>query len=88
MGEKFDGIMDAYFDNFKERMQSRLKNPKQLVKDYEQDICFLVDYDSVHIQIVKPRIAWVKPLSYAVNIDEKKDIIEDLISEPIESKVT
>ena len=52
-----------------------------MVDDYEQDICFLVNCDRVHIQAVKPRIAWVKNLAYKVNIDETRDIIEALINE-------
>ena len=35
MGDNFEGIMDAYFDNFKERIKSRFRIPKQLVDDYE-----------------------------------------------------
>ncbi|GLJ19494.1 hypothetical protein SUGI_0352090 [Cryptomeria japonica] len=29
-----------------------------------------------------PRVAWVKPLPYEINIDEARDIIESLINEP------
>ncbi|GLJ50380.1 hypothetical protein SUGI_1073860 [Cryptomeria japonica] len=29
-----------------------------------------------------PRVAWVKPLPYEINIDEERDIIEALINEP------
>ncbi|GLJ43293.1 hypothetical protein SUGI_0899010 [Cryptomeria japonica] len=29
-----------------------------------------------------PRVAWVKPLPYEINIDEARDIIEALINEP------
>jgi hypothetical protein len=40
----------------------------------------------VYIQAVRPRIAWVKPLSYEVNIDETQNIIEALINEPVNPK--
>lgn len=86
LGDNFESIMDAYFEDFKERMQSRYRIPKQLVEEYEKDICFLVDCDKVHIQAVQPRVAWVKPLSYEVNINETRDIIEALINEPINPK--
>lgn len=46
MGENFNGIMDAYFENFKEKIQNRFRIPKQLVDDYEKDICFLVNCDN------------------------------------------
>ena len=41
---------------------------------------------TVYIQEVKHRVVWVKPLSYEVNIDETKDIIEALINEPVDPK--
>ena len=46
----------------------------------------MVDSDKVYIQAVRPRIAWVKPLGYEVNIDETKDIIEALVNEPLDPK--
>ena len=69
MRDDFESTMDAYFDNFKEKMQNIFKIPKQLVDDYEEDICFLVDFDNVDIQAVKRRTVWVKPLPYEINID-------------------
>ena len=78
--------MDAYFESFKEKMQNRFRIPQQLVDEYEEEICFLVDCNKVYIQVVRPRIAWVKPLAYEVNIDETRDIIEALINEPINPK--
>ena len=47
----------------------------------------MVDCDNVYIQAVKPRIVWVKPLGYEVNIDETRDIIEALINELVNPKV-
>ena len=41
----------------------------------------MVDYDKVYIQAVIPRVAWVKPFPYEINIDEAKDIIEALVNE-------
>ena len=78
--------MDNYFDAFKEKMNSRFRIPKKLVNDYRDDVCFMVDCDNVYIQAVRPRIVWVKPLGYEVNIDETKDIIKALINEPINPK--
>ena len=42
----------------------------------------MVDCDKVYIQAVIPRVAWVKPLPYEINIDEARDIIEALVNEP------
>ncbi|GLJ16550.1 hypothetical protein SUGI_0283180 [Cryptomeria japonica] len=35
-----------------------------------------------NFQAAIPRVAWVKPLPYEINIDEARDIIEALINEP------
>jgi hypothetical protein len=88
LGDNFENIMDAYFDDFKEKMQNRFRIPKTLVEEYEKDICFLVDYDKTYIQVVKLRMAWVKPLPYEVNIDETRDIIIALLNEPLDTKAT
>jgi hypothetical protein len=42
----------------------------------------MVDCDRVYIQAVIPRVAWVKPLPYELNINEARDIIEALVNEP------
>ena len=79
--------MDNYFDAFKEKMNNRYQIPKKLVEDYKDDVRFMVDSDKVYIQTIRPRIAWLKPRGYEVNIDETKDIIEALINEPVDPKV-
>ena len=86
MGEKYVSIMDNYFDVLKERMNNRFRIPRKLVEDYKDDVCFMVDSARVYIQAMKPRIVWVKPLPYEVNIDETKDIIEELINDPVDPK--
>ena len=86
MGENYVSIMDNYFDVFKEKMNNRFKIPKKIVEDYKDDVCFMVNSDRVYIQAMKPRIVWVKPLPYEVNIDETKDIIEALIDELFDPK--
>ena len=78
MGENYVSIMDNYFDAFKDKMNNRFRIPKKHVEDLKDDIYFMVDCDKVYIQAVRPRIVWVKPLGYEVNIDETKDIIEAL----------
>ena len=67
-------------------MQNRFRIPKQLVEEHKQDIYFLVDNDKTHIQVGRPKITWVKPLGYEVNIDDTKDIIEALINELVHPK--
>ena len=79
--------MDSYSDAFKEKMNKRLRIIKNLVDDYKDDIYFMVDSDKVYIQVARPRIVWVKPLDYEVNIDETKDIIEALIKKTNDPKI-
>ena len=83
MGENYNNIMDNYYNAFKDKMNNMFRIPKKLVEDYKDDVCFMVDSDKVYNQEIKPRIEWVKPLGYEVNIDETKDIIKALVNEPL-----
>ena len=49
MGENLEKVMDKYFEVFKKKMNNRFQIPPKLVEDYEDDICFMVDYDKVYI---------------------------------------
>ena len=49
MGENFEGIMDCYFEAFKEKMNNRFRIPQKLVEDYKDEICFTVDSDKLYI---------------------------------------
>ena len=79
--------MDNYFEVFKEKMNNRFRIPPKVVEDYKDDVCFMVDCDKAYIQPVIPRVAWVKPLPYEINIDEARDIIEALVNEPTDPKL-
>ena len=59
-----------------------------MVDEYKDEIGFLVDYNQVHIQVVRLGLAWVKPLPYEVNIDETRDIIEAIKNELVDPKAT
>ncbi len=72
MGENFVNIMDNYFDSFKENINNRFIIPKKLEEYYKDDVCFMVGFNKVQIQVVKPGVVWVKPLSYEVNIDDTR----------------
>ena len=43
-------------------MNNRLGILEKVVNDYNDDVCFMVDYDNVYIQAIRLRIVWVKPL--------------------------
>lgn len=80
--------MENYFDVFKEKINNRFGILKKFVEDYKDNLCFMVDSDKVYIQALRPRIVWVKPLGYEVDIDETKHIIEALLNEPIDPKAS
>lgn len=86
MGENFKSIMDNYFETFKEKMNNRYRIHKKLFEEYKDDIHFMVECDKIYIQAVRPKVVWVKPLEYEVNIDDTKDIIEALLHEPVDPK--
>ena len=69
-------------------MNNRFRIPKKLVEDYKNDVCFMVDSAKLYIQVVRPRITWVKPLGYEINIDETKHIIEALFNELVHPKAS
>ena len=58
------------------------------MEDYEQDICFMFDYDKVYIHAVRLRVLWIKPLENEVNIDDTKDIVKALLNEFVGPKAT
>ena len=87
MGENFESIMDAYFENFKENIESSLRISNKHVDDYEKDIWFLGDYDKV-LLAVRLGIKWLKPLAYEVNIDDIRDIVEEIINDLMDPKDT
>ena len=57
-------------------MNNRFKIPKKLVEDYKDDVFFMVDNDTIYIQVVNPRVVLVKPPPYEVNIDEKRKLLK------------
>ena len=84
MGETYVSIMENYFDSIKENMNNKFRIPKKLVKFYKDDIFFMVDCDKVYIQEIRPRVVWVRPLGYEVNIDDTNDIIEAFLNELVD----
>ena len=68
-------------------MHNRYRIPGKLVEEFEKKIFFLVDCDKVHIQVVKPRIAWVKPLPQEIELYKIGEIIKALLDELEDKKV-
>ena len=55
-----------------------------LTKKYEKDIFFLVDIDYTYIQAVIPRVRWLRPLGYELDIDQASATITALLVEEVD----
>lgn len=86
IGDSFNGVMDNYFVEFKKKMRKRSRVPVSLVEKYNKDICFLVDIDFTYAQEDFPRVSWLMPLPYEVNINEAIAAITTLLADEIDSK--
>ena len=51
-----------------------------LNEKHEKDIFFLVDIDFTYIQVVIPRVRWLRPLGYEIDVDEAFVVITTLLS--------
>jgi len=84
MGTNFEALMTNYFEGFKKNMKKGLRIPISLVEQHVNDFCFLVDIDYTYIQADIPRIRWLRPLGYEINIDEAFATITALLVEEID----
>ena len=84
MGDNFETIMTSYFEDFKKSIKQRLITLVSLVEKHINDILFLVDIDYTYIQEVVPRVRWLRPLGYEINIDEASTTITTLLVEEID----
>ena len=84
LGENFEIVITRYFEYSKKYMKQRLRIPISLVEKHYNDVFFLVDVDYTYVQETIPRVKWLKPLPYEVNVDEASTTITTLLSEEIE----
>ena len=63
-----------------------MRIPVSLVEKHVNDICFLVDIDFTYIQVAIPRVRWLRPLGYEINVDEASITITTLLSEEIDKE--
>ena len=84
MGDNFESVMTSYFQDFKKSMKQRLRIPISLVEQHYNDIFFLVDIDYTYIQAIVPRVRWLRPLGYEINIDEASVAITALLAEEVD----
>lgn len=84
MGENFDLVMTSYFEDFNKSMKQRSRIYVSLVEKHYNDVYFLVDADYTYVQAVVPRVRWLIPLTYEVNVDEEILAITTLLAEEID----
>lgn len=84
LGENFESVMTSYFEDFKQSMKKRFKIPVSLVEKHYDDVCFLVDVDYNFGQAKNPRVRWLRPLKYEINVDEASVAIIALLVEEID----
>ena len=61
--------------------------PISLFEQHINEICFLVDINFTYIQVVVPRVRWLRPLGYEINIDEVSTTMTILLEEDIDKSV-
>lgn len=65
-------------------MKKRLRIPVSLVEKHYDDVCFLVDVDYTFVQAATPRVRWLRPLGYEINVDEASTAIIALLAEEVD----
>ena len=76
--------MTSYFEDFKKTMKQRIRIPVSLVEKHINDICFLVDIDFTYIQEAIPRVRWLRPLGYELDVDEASAAITVLLAKEVD----
>ena len=83
MGKNIDAQMTSYFEDFKQSMKHRMRIPISLVEEHVNDIFFLVDIDFTYVQAVIPRVRWLRPLGYELDVDQASVAIKKLLVEEL-----
>ena len=78
--------MTSYFEDFKKTMKGKMRIPISLVEKHVHDICFLVDIEFNYIQNTLPRVRWLRPLGYEINVDEASVAITALLAEDFDKE--
>ena len=63
-----------------------MRIPVSLVEQHVKDIFFIVDIDYTYIQVVIPRVGWLRPLGYEIDVDQASTIITTLLAEDIDKE--
>ena len=69
-------------------MKKTLRIPVSPVEKHFNDVFFLVDTDFTYVQVAIPRVRWLRPLGYEINVDEASTAIKTLLTEDVYAKAT
>ena len=58
-----------------------------MVEKYYDDIFFLFDVDNKFVQSSTPRVRWLRPHGYKINVDEASTTIIALLLEEVDKSV-
>ena len=61
-----------------------MRIPVSLVEQHVNDIFFFFDIDYTYIQTVVPRVRWLRPLGYELDVDQASAAITALLAEEID----
>ena len=65
-------------------MKKRLRIPVSLVQKHYDDVFFLVDGNYTFVQATTPRVRWLRPLGYEINVDEASVAITTLNAKEVD----
>ena len=68
-------MMTSYFEDFKQSMKQRMRIPVSLTEQYE---------DFTYVQAVIPRVRWLRPLGYELDVDQASTEITTLLAEEVD----
>ena len=80
--------MTSYFEDFEKSMKQTQRILVSLVEKHFNDIFNLVDVDFTYVQVVVPRVRWLRLLPYEINIDEASTTIIALLVEELVKDAT
>ena len=64
-----DSDIEKMMKGFQEEMKRRYRIPPTLVEKYKEDICFMVEIDFTCMEVVIPRVKFIKPIGYETSIE-------------------
>lgn len=86
IGTGYPDVLNKYFDEFRQKMSQRMRISGDIVKKYEDDICFTIQVDKCIMEVVEPRQEEVEPMGYEVMYDMLEGYASTLIVSPLDPK--